>query len=127
MRKIVVAAVAMAACVAASAANVAYQSRTVRFTVITDGVVRMEWQPDGRFADEPTLLAVNREYPEADYKVDETTSAVTITTPRMVVKYIKSFCPFTRKNLSISSGRDVHPSFEWHPGDVQQGNLKGTT
>ena len=52
---------------------------------------------------------------------------MTITTPRMVVKYIKSFGPFTRKNLSISSGSDVHPSFEWHPGDVQQGNLKGTT
>ena len=127
MNKAVMLLAALAACASASASGVAYQSPTTRFTVITDGVVRMEWQPDGRFADEPSLLAVNREYPDVDYKVDETTSAVTITTPRMVVKYIKSFGPFTRKNLSIRSGSDVHPSFDWRPGDVQKGNLKGTT
>ena len=28
--------------------NIAYQDDAVRFTVITDGVIRLEWQPEGR-------------------------------------------------------------------------------
>ena len=37
--------------------NVAYQDNQVRFTVITDGVIRLEWQQDGRFTDLPSFVA----------------------------------------------------------------------
>ncbi len=127
MNRLILSFCAAAACVAAQAGNVAYQSATTRFTVIADGVVRMEWQPDGVFTDAPSLLVVNREYPETKYTVDETTSTVTITTPRMVVKYKKNFGPFTASNLVIRSARKMKPSFEWSPGDKPKGNLKGTT
>ena len=37
--------------------NVAYQDATVRFTVVTDGVIRLEWQPEGKFTDLPSFVA----------------------------------------------------------------------
>ena len=36
---------------AQTARNIAYEDATVRFTVITDGVIRLEWQPEGEFTD----------------------------------------------------------------------------
>ncbi|MDE6161081.1 MAG: DUF4968 domain-containing protein, partial [Muribaculaceae bacterium] len=54
---------------AAAADNVAYSDDNVRFTVVADGVVRMEYAPDGRFTDEPSLLAIERDYAPADYRV----------------------------------------------------------
>ena len=43
--------------------NIAYADSAVRFTVVADGVVRMEWHPEGKFVDGRSLLAVNRDYP----------------------------------------------------------------
>ena len=36
---------------AAQNANVVYQDSNVRFTLVTDGTVRMEYAPDGKFLD----------------------------------------------------------------------------
>ena len=52
-----------------TADNVAYQDNQVRFTVITDGVIRLEWEQDGRFTDLPSFVASERDYPEVTYKV----------------------------------------------------------
>ncbi len=46
--------------------TVAYQDENVRFTVITDGVIRLEWQDDGKFTDSPYLIASERNYPGAE-------------------------------------------------------------
>ena len=42
--------------------NIAYQDSQVRFTVITDGVIRLEWQPEGQFTDLPSFVASEREF-----------------------------------------------------------------
>ena len=49
--------------------NVAYQDATVRFTVVTDGVIRLEWEPEGKFTDLPSFVASERNYPEIEFKV----------------------------------------------------------
>lgn len=46
---------------AQNADNVAYQDNQVRFTVVTDGVIRLEWEPDGKFTDLPSFVASERE------------------------------------------------------------------
>ena len=46
---------------AQSPRNIAYQEDCVRFTVITDGVIRLEWQPEGRFTDLPSFVASERD------------------------------------------------------------------
>ena len=106
-------------------ANVAYKDHSTRFTVITDGVIRMEWAPDGRFTDNRSFVAVNRTYPRADYKVRLSGSMVEITTAKMTMKYKKGGGKFTADNLSVTSAKGMLP-FRWKPGMKQQGNLKGT-
>ena len=103
--------------------NVAYQDRQVRFTVITDGVIRLEWEPKGRFEDLPSFVASERNYPDTDYKVSETKSHVTITTSKMVLSYKKGSGKFTAENLTIDAADKM---FTWKPGMKQQANLKGT-
>ena len=49
--------------------NIAYQDGQVRFTVVTDGTLRLEYAPDGQFVDDFSFVAVNRKYPAVDYKL----------------------------------------------------------
>ncbi len=103
--------------------NIAYQDETVRFTVISDGVIRLEWQPEGRFTDSPSFVASERDYPEAEYKIRKNGRNVEITTARMILKYRKDSGKFTSGNLEI---RAADGFFTWKPGMKQTANLKGT-
>ena len=104
--------------------NVAYSDATVRFTVIADGAVRMEYSPDGRFVDNASQIAVIRSYPTSNYKVSKG-ATITITTPKMILKYKKNSGPFTSRNLSIVAPKGCRP-FKWTPDTRDTLNLKGT-
>ncbi len=113
--------------VASTLASVAYQDKTVRFTVISDGAVRLEYAPDGKFIEAPSLLAVNRNYDDENYTVTDKGDKVIVSTPKMQISYKKGSGEFTSDNLEINSAPDIKPSFKWYPGMQQKGNLKGTT
>lgn len=106
--------------------NVAWQDKQVRFTVITDGVIRMEYNVDGKFTDNPSFIATERQYPKSNFSVDETEQVVLISTPKMCMSYMKGSGKFTAKNISIKSDESLSQTFEWRPGDVQKENLGGT-
>ena len=116
----------MALCITAGAQNqnIAYKDGNVRFTVITDGVIRMEYAPNGQFTDEPSFVAVNRSYPKADFKVKDG-STVEVSTALMTLRYKKGSGPFTDKNLTITAAKGQKP-FTWKPGTQDTLNLKGT-
>ena len=105
--------------------NVAYADNHVRFTVISDGAVRMEYAPDGQFVDTKSFVAVQRAYPAADYRVKRG-AWIEIATPKMVLRYRKNSGPFTASNLSVCSPKGAAVTFVWKPGMQQKGNLKGT-
>ena len=105
--------------------NVAYADNHVRFTVISDGAVRMEYAPDGQFVDAKSFVAVQRAYPAADYRVKRG-AWIEIATPKMVLRYKKNSGPFTASNLSVCSPKGAAVPFVWKPGMQQKGNLKGT-
>ena len=109
----------------AQSKNIAYQDATVRFTVITDGTIRMEYAPDGHFVDDASQVAVVRDYPEVDYVVKDG-KTIEITTAKLKLQYKKDSGAFSADNLSISSLKGIAPSFVWKPGMVQEHNLKGT-
>lgn len=104
--------------------NVAYQDAEVRFTVITDGTIRMEWAPDGKFVDNASFLCVNRNYPKVDYKLRKSGSWIELNTSKMKLKYKKNSGKFTENNLVITAAKGQRP-FTWKPGTAQTGNLKG--
>ena len=106
--------------------NIAWQDEHVRFTVVCDGVIRMEYAPDGKFIDDPSFIATNRRYPKVEPIVEETEQQVLVCTPRMCLSYKKGSGPFTASNLTIESAPELATQFTWHPGDVQQHNLGGT-
>ena len=121
---------------AAQNANVVYHDSNVRFTLVTDGTMRMEYAPDGKFLDNKSFIAVNRSYPEVKYKKSETAKKVVISTDYLTLSYTKGSGPLTERNLSIVSaktkkkaadGKHLIP-FTWHPGqkDAPGANLKGT-
>ena len=62
--------------------NIAYQDAQVRISLVTDGVARLEYAPEGRFLDGNSLVAVNRNYPQVDYQVAQRGKQVEIKTPR---------------------------------------------
>ena len=130
---------AIATCAVAQNQNIAYQDQNVRFTVITDGAIRMEYTPDGQFLDSKSFIAVDRSYPAAAYKVKNTPKTVTISTDCFVLSYTKGSGMFNEKNLRISSTKTKRKtnskqkannpyttSFSWHPGLKDDANLKGT-
>lgn len=105
--------------------NIAYADDHVRFTVIADGALRMEYAPDGGFVDAKSFVAVEREYPAAEYRVKRG-AWIEIATPKMVVRYKKNSGPFSASNLSVRSPKGAAVPFAWKPGQQQRGNLKGT-
>ena len=101
----------------ASGDNVAYKDGCVRFTVITDGVIRLEWQPEGKFTDLASFVASEREYPDVDYKVRNRGKYIEISTSKMILKYKIGTGAFTADNLEIKAADGF---FTWKPGMVQK-------
>lgn len=89
-------------------------------------MVRLEWSPDGRFEDRPSLVFVNRRLPVPAFQVDKS-NGLEIRTAGLDLHYQPGGDgKFTAGNLSIRlqvGGREV----VWHPGDADRGNLQGTT
>ena len=122
--RILLTAVAMFVALLASAqSNVAYQDAQVRFTVVTDGVIRLEWQPEGKFTDNASFVASERDYPQVDYKVRKRGKNVEVTTSKMTLTYKMNSGKLTADNLTIKAADGF---FTWKPGMKQKENLKGT-
>ena len=97
----------------------------VRFTVLSPGLIRMEWSAKGHFTDEATFVVVNRKTEVPEYKVRKSKKYMTLITDSLELVYRLGTGKFTEDNLSIRSrGRF---SFEWKPGTEQQNNLLGTS
>ncbi|WP_334168086.1 TIM-barrel domain-containing protein [Phocaeicola paurosaccharolyticus] len=107
-------------------ANVAYQDEHVRFTVITDGTIRIEYAPNGEFVNKNSFLTIKRDYPKVNYKLKEG-KWIELSTAKMKLRYKKNSGAFTAENCQIISAKGVTPAFTWKPGMKQKYNLKGTT
>ena len=105
-------------------ANVVYQDANVRFTLIDEGTLRLEYAPDGKFVDNKSFMAVIREYPKVNYNIKNNTKQVVINTSKLKLVYKKGTGPFSKENLTISSAKTISKSFVWKPGMKQTGNLK---
>ena len=120
-----------ALCAPASAqqkqSNVAYQDHQVRITLITDGVARLEYSPNGKFVDDYSQVAVNRTYAPVAFKLSQGGKNVKISTKAMVISYKKGTGRFSADNLTIASAnKKAKGAFTWHPGLKDEANLKGT-
>ena len=103
-----------------------YRDNTVRFTLINEGTIRLEYAPDGKFVDDKSFVAVIRNYGDVPHKASTGGSKVTITTSKFKLVYKKDGQPLSPSNLTITSAKALGTTFTWTPGTKQKGNLKGT-
>ncbi|WP_433618485.1 TIM-barrel domain-containing protein [Dactylosporangium sp. CA-139114] len=71
-----------------------------RITVLTEGLVRLEYAEDGVFEDRASTFALNRCLPVPDFRVLETGGHLEIVTSRFRLTYDRG--PFTTSGLSLA-------------------------
>ncbi|MCK5683286.1 DUF5110 domain-containing protein [bacterium] len=100
-------------------------SDQVRFTVLTSGLIRMEWSKDNNFEDKGSLAFINRHLPVPHYEKSISDSWLMIKTDKMELNYKTGTGKFNKNNLVISFnlGDKV---IQWKPGQKNEGNLLGT-
>ena len=70
-----------------------------RITVLADGLLRLEWSPDGGFEDRASTLAIHRDLPVPNYHVVETPTTVEVLTERFHLTYDRG--PFSPAGLQL--------------------------
>lgn len=71
-----------------------FKGKTYRISVLSDTLLRLEYDISGVFEDRPTELAINRKFPVFDFDVQENSKYIVITTKYYRLQYIKEK-PFT--------------------------------
>ena len=70
-----------------------------RITMLTDGLVRLEYSEDGIFEDRATQMVINRDFPKTEYRVIRTGDGIEIHTDRIHLIYNEK--EFSKNGLSI--------------------------
>jgi alpha-glucosidase (family GH31 glycosyl hydrolase) len=70
-----------------------------RITVLADGLLRLEWAPDGTFEDRASTFALHRDLPVPRFDVVDGEAVLEIVTDRLRLVYDRA--PFTPAGLSV--------------------------
>ena len=107
------------------------QGDTYRFSVLTSGLIRMEYSKTGEFEDKATQTVVNRKFDVPEYTVFEKDGNINIKTERVLITYNgREFSRYNLKARYIGKNSSVFAgpySTFWRFGDKPRFNLKGTT
>lgn len=97
-----------------------------RIGVITDSLLRLEWQEQGEFEDGATQVVVNRNWgakPQFTQTVID--GQLVVDTPHLSLTY--DMGPFSKEGLSVvAKGVRYSQMNTWNYGEDQRGNLGGT-
>lgn len=93
-----------------------------RITVLTDGLLRLEYSTDGIFEDRASTFATHRALPPADFSLTDGGGFLEITTSRFRLVYDKR--PFSPHGLSVAVRGPIDAV--WRYGQAQPDNLGGT-
>ena len=100
-------------------------SGNTRFTILTPRMIRMEWEPDGKFENRASFVFINRNLPVPQYTVTHNNGLLEIKTAKLILRYKENSGKFDVSNLSVEYqlNGDWHT---WHPGMKDTANMKGT-
>ena len=100
------------------------QGEKYRITILTEGLIRLEYSEIGLFRDQATQCVWNRDFPKVDFRYEETEENLEIFTSMVHIIYDKK--KFSRNGLSIQviGNFSAYHSI-WHYGEDFQ-DLKGT-
>lgn len=109
----------------AAAKAIVQPEKQVRFTVLADGMVRMEWDSLGHFTDQASFVVVNRKLPVPVFSGQQQGEWYILHTPVLTLRYKKGAGRFNAGNLEVTYEQDGRHLL-WRPGTLQLQNLKGT-
>jgi alpha-glucosidase (family GH31 glycosyl hydrolase) len=96
-----------------------------RITVLSDGLLRLEWADDGAFEDRASTFAIHRDLPVPDFDVSDGEAALEIVSDRLRLTYDRG--PFSPAGLSVQlRGSVTNYRSVWRYGETMH-NLGGTT
>lgn len=101
-------------------------SDQVRFTVLTERIIRLEWSSCGVFEDRATYAFPTRynDKPSAISTYMQGQNLI-IETSQLKVVYVRGSGAFSANNLQITFKLN-EDGVTWHPGQPDVGNLRGT-
>lgn len=95
-----------------------------RITMLTEGLVRLEYSSDGVFEDRGTQMVLYRNFPKTEYRVIHTKDGIEIHSSRIHLVYNEG--AFSEHGLSIQVKGNLSPYHSiWHYG-AEIRDLKGT-
>jgi alpha-glucosidase (family GH31 glycosyl hydrolase) len=95
-----------------------------RISVLADGLLRLEWSPDGVFEDRATTFALHRDLPVPEFTVLDGEPALEIVTERLRLVYDRG--PFSPVGLTVQARGNVSNYHSvWRYGEPMR-NLGGT-
>lgn len=108
-----------------------YKGPNYRISIITERVVRLEYNPDGKFVDSPTQLIQTRNLGYPNFRVNQDQNILEITTKYFRLTYLKRQ-PFIgtkldpTKNLKITLlSRDTARQKDWYFNHPEARNMAG--
>lgn len=101
------------------------QGNNYRITVLTDGLLRLEYSPDGIFEDHATQMAFFRDFPASNYRVIRTKSGIELHTERLHMIYDEDHFSSHGLSIQVKGNLSLYHS-TWHYGDEIH-DLGGTT
>lgn len=101
------------------------QGDKYRITMLTEGLVRLEYSEEGVFEDRATQTVLNRDFERTDFNIKETEEELEIATQRLRITYNKK--EFSPQGLKIQVvGNAGSWNNTWHYGEMPGKDLKGT-
>ena len=104
-----------------------FQGKYYRITVLSERLVRLEFNVDGKFNDNKTILVSNRNFPFPNFQVQQDNKYLVITTKYFSLQYTKE-APFAGPkyapdiNLKINL---LNTDKTWYYGHPEARNFKG--
>src|SRR5699024_9981045 len=100
------------------------QGEKYRITMLTEGLVRLEYSEEGIFEDRATQSVWNRDFPKVDFTYKETEEQLEIFTSMLHLIYDKKKCSPNGLSIQAVGNFSAYGSI-WHYGQDFQ-DLKGT-
>lgn len=92
------------------------RGKNYRITILTDGLLRLEYSPDGIFEDRATQMAFFRDFPQSSYRLIPTETGIEIHTDRIHMIYNEEEFSSHGLSIQVKGNLSLYHS-TWHYGD----------
>ena len=110
-----------------SSERAVFRGNNYRITVLSERLLRLEYNPNGHFSDNLTTLVANRNFSVPAFKVEQDDKYLMITTNYFMLQYIKNksfvgpkFAPDNNLRVTL-----LNTDKSWFYGQAEARNFKG--